>query len=58
MSKTIMLPHEVAKYIRFSKRHIIRLVTDGKIPGFKISNSWRFYKEEIDEWIKNGRNGK
>ena len=29
-----------------------RLVSEKKIPGFKIGGSWRFRRNEINAWIK------
>jgi len=33
---------------------IYKLVNDGKIPGIKVGNQWRFRREKIDEWLDQG----
>lgn len=45
---------EVALYLKLHIKTTYRLVKNGKIPGFKIGGSWRFNKNEIDDWISRG----
>ena len=40
---------EIAKYLRVHPYTVKRLARQGKIPGFKIGNQWRFDAEEIEE---------
>jgi len=51
-----MTLEEVAIYLQVSKDTIYRLIQKGEIPASKVSNLWRFKKEEIDEWMKFNRN--
>ncbi len=51
---TIMTIDEVALYLKLHIKTTYRLVKNGKIPGFKIGGSWRFNKNEIDDWISRG----
>ncbi len=53
-----MTLEEVADYLQVSKDTIYRLVQRGEIPASKISNLWRFKREEVDAWMKNTRNCK
>ena len=46
---------EIAKYLRVHPYTVKRLARQGKIPGFKIGNQWRFDAEEIEEWRKRQR---
>jgi excisionase family DNA binding protein len=32
-------------------RTVVRLVERNEIPGFKIGGVWRFYREDIQEYI-------
>ena len=36
--------------LKVKDRMICRLVAKRDIPGFKVGNSWRFRKSEIDQW--------
>ena len=48
---TILTLEEVAKYLKVSERTIVDWATNGKIPGGKLGNSWRFRQGDIDNWI-------
>ena len=43
---------EVAKYLRLPKETIERQAIQGKIPGRRIEESWRFLKKAIDHWLE------
>ncbi len=43
---------EVSEYLRISEKTVLRMLADGEIPGFKISNQWRFYSEDIEAWLQ------
>ena len=51
MASEIMTIKEVASYLKLTEKTAYRLAADGKIPGFKVGDSWRFRKSEIDRWI-------
>ena len=48
---------EVANYLKMSERAIYEWVKLQKIPAFKLGNTWRFKKSEIDGWIESNRTG-
>ena len=37
------------------KRSIQRMAKENKIPAFKANGKWRFYKEDIKEWMKTAK---
>ena len=43
---------EVAAYLKVGKRTVYRLAAAKKIPAFKVGGTWRFTRQEIDQWIK------
>lgn len=43
---------EVAAYLKVGKRTVYRLAAAKKIPAFKVGGTWRFQRQEIDQWIK------
>ena len=43
---------EVANYLKMSERAIYEWVKNNKIPAFKLGNTWRFKKNEIDGWME------
>ena len=52
----IMKPKEVALYLNMSILTVYKHARLGTIPGFRIGNSWRFDKKNIDELL--GKFGK
>ena len=53
-SGEIMTMDELAAYLRISKSTLYKLAVENKLPGQKIGKRWRFHKEAIDEWVKQG----
>ncbi|MDQ1354090.1 MAG: hypothetical protein QG657_4399 [Acidobacteriota bacterium] len=43
---------EVARYLRVPKKIIERQASQGRIPGRRIEESWRFLKKAIDHWLE------
>ena len=58
MTDTIMTIKDVAQYLKVNERTIYRLAASGDIPAFKVGNSWRFKRQELDGWIERQHNPK
>ncbi|MBL7125370.1 MAG: excisionase family DNA-binding protein [Dehalococcoidales bacterium] len=44
---------EVAEYIRLNRETVLRKARKGEIPAIKMGyRSYRFYKDQIDNWLK------
>jgi len=43
---------EVARYLRLPPKTIERQASQGRIPGRRIEESWRFLKKAIDHWLE------
>ena len=52
MTDDILTIKELAEYLKLNEKTAYRLVSEGKIPGFKVGGSWRFQRAEIQDWIK------
>jgi len=46
-----MTVRQLASYLRVNERTVLKLVTDGVLPGVKVGNQWRFRKAMIDTWL-------
>ena len=57
MEKEILTIEEAAGFLQIGKRSLYKLAKQGKVPGKKILNKWRFEKESLKTWIREG-NGK
>lgn len=51
-----MTTKEVARYLRVDQYTIYRLVSQKKIPAFKIGNQWRFKRSVLERWLKTKMN--
>jgi excisionase family DNA binding protein len=51
-----MTTKEVARYLRVDQYTIYRLVSQNKIPAFKIGNQWRFKRSVLERWLKTKMN--
>jgi len=47
----ILTIKEVADFLKVTERTIYRLAAAKKIPAFKVGGTWRFRRQEIDQWI-------
>lgn len=43
---------QVADYLQVAERTVYKLAWAGELPGFKVGNTWRFKKADIDRWIE------
>jgi excisionase family DNA binding protein len=51
MNDQILTVKEVAEYFKVNERTVYRLAIRKEIPAFRVGASWRFKREEIDEWV-------
>ncbi|MBN2602324.1 MAG: PTS sugar transporter subunit IIA [Candidatus Marinimicrobia bacterium] len=49
--KDIMTLEELAAYLRVSERTVYDWANKGEIPGGKIGTSWRFKRDDIENWV-------
>ncbi|MBU1006148.1 MAG: helix-turn-helix domain-containing protein [Candidatus Omnitrophica bacterium] len=55
-----MTVKDVAEYLDVHPMTIYKYVRDGRIPAFKIGDSWRVRRDSIQKWITDNeqKNGK
>jgi excisionase family DNA binding protein len=51
MQDNLLTTDQVARYLSVDKFTIYRLLTQKKIPAFKVGNQWRFKRAMIDAWL-------
>jgi len=56
MQENLLTTDQVARYLTVDKFTIYRLVTQKKIPAFKVGNQWRFKKSMLEEWLLKNSN--
>ena len=47
---------EASQFLKVHKDTIYKMAQQGRMPAFKVGKVWRFNRNEINEWIKNGSN--
>ncbi|MBH3400069.1 helix-turn-helix domain-containing protein [Pseudomonas fluorescens] len=52
MNDEVMTIKEVAEYLKVNERTIYRLAASSGLPAFRVGNSWRFKRSELEAWIK------
>jgi excisionase family DNA binding protein len=48
----VLTLEEVSAYLRLPTEAVLRQASQGKIPGCKIEDDWRFLKAAIDDWLR------
>lgn len=52
-SRSVMTLKEVATYLRLSTHTVEQMAAEGEIPAFRVHDSWRFARAEVDQWLNN-----
>jgi excisionase family DNA binding protein len=56
IQEILLTTKQVARYLKVDKFTVYRLVTQRKIPAFKVGNQWRYKKKLIDAWLLENSN--
>jgi excisionase family DNA binding protein len=56
IQEILLTTEEVARYLKVDKFTVYRLLTQRKIPAFKVGGQWRFKKKLIDAWLLENSN--
>jgi len=43
---------EIVEYLQLSRDKVLELIQKDNLPAQKIGKQWRFYIQEVDEWVK------
>lgn len=52
-----MTVKELSEYLRLDRMTIYKMLKEGSIPASRIGHQWRFFRDDIDEWIRSLRTG-
>jgi excisionase family DNA binding protein len=56
MQENLLSADQVARYLKIDKFTVYRLISQKKIPAFKVGNQWRFKRKMIDAWLLKNSN--
>ena len=51
MEDRLLTVKQLAEYLSVNDRTVLKLVSDGALPGVKVGNQWRFRKAMVDTWL-------
>ena len=46
---------EVGEYLQVHLRTLYRLIRNGQIPAVRVGRQWRFRRQDLDAWLRSGR---
>jgi len=49
--RSVMTVKEVANYLRLTVKAVEEMAVDGRLPAFRVNDSWRFLKAAVDDWM-------
>lgn len=52
-----MTVKELSEYLRLDRMTIYKMLKEGSIPASRIGHQWRFFRSDIDKWIRSLRSG-
>ncbi|MBI4597111.1 MAG: helix-turn-helix domain-containing protein [Candidatus Omnitrophica bacterium] len=58
MKDKLLTIQEVADYLRLNRFTVYRLAERGNLPGFKVTDQWRFKVAEVERWLEERKNHK
>src|ERR1700750_653929 len=47
----VLTPEEAAELLRSDTATVIAMATDGKVPGRKVGDDWRFARKALLRWL-------
>ena len=52
MLDDLMTTKELAEYLQLDRMTIYKLLKSGDIPANRVGHQWRFFRSDIDAWIR------
>ena len=47
----LLTTRELADYLRLNERTVLKLASQGELPGARLGNQWRFRRAVVDAWL-------
>ncbi len=52
-SESVLTIDELLAYLKIARSTLYTLAQEGKLPGQRVGQHWRFHKVTIDRWLGN-----
>ena len=53
--KNMLTAEELARYLEVDKSMVFEWAKNGKLPGVKEKDDWKFDRSTVDEWVADGK---
>lgn len=53
--KQLLTPDEVAEMLKISRKTVVTMAREKRIPSGRVGRAYRFDPDEIDKWIEKNR---
>lgn len=51
-NNSVMTTDEAVKYLKISRKTLLKLVQKGEIPAKKVGKNYRYLRDEIDKFLR------
>lgn len=48
---------EIGEYLGIKRDSVYKMINEREMPSHKIGRSWKFKRDEVDDWVKSGKAG-
>ncbi len=55
VSSDLMTTKELSEYLQLDRMTIYKLLKSGDIPANRVGHQWRFFRSDIDDWIRSNQ---
>ena len=52
VSSDLLTTKELTEYLQLDRMTIYKLLKSGDIPANRVGHQWRFFRSDIDDWIR------
>ena len=52
VSSGLMTTKDLSEYLQLDRMTIYKLLKSGDIPANRVGHQWRFFRSDIDDWIR------
>ena len=52
VSSDLMTTKALSEYLQLDRMTIYKLLKSGDIPANRVGHQWRFFRSDIDDWIR------
>ena len=52
-----MTVRELSEYLKLDRMTIYKMLKEGNLPAARIGRQWRFFRSDIDAWIRSQSTG-